>query len=259
MRRSAIVAMFFVFIALVPVIAGCGSAGSLDIADPYTGPVTSVVFTSDALSDGDMQDSGVEKTIDSSATTCDFSFDPLSETTGISVVPDPAGCADKNRCIVCTPVVSGPHCSISCAGTVPSTGATADDLFDIYVTYHPVITTQLTSPKGMIRMDGSTTNWAEFDLTQTPVWDLSDCVAPHMKVTTVDPGKFDTSTATTFTKGLTLSAINDATCSYTVKYRARMPLTGVATPDTTINLTRGNISIKFKICDKKTKSTCTSA
>lgn len=275
-------------IAIAALLAwGCGSSVSLSSPDSavslYEGAVSSVTATggattnSTAVSSGVLYDASSTSTgsgqgsdgptsiNDTSTTSCAFTFDAVSTTTGISVVSDSNSCADKNRCIVCTAATSAPDCSISCTGTVPSDAATAADTFNVYLTLTSTFRTNMPGTTGMVRLDERITNWPEFDFTIPGHFtlNLDGCDgAPDMTLTTTDPVGIDATTATSFTKGFTISAL-DATptgglgdCSMVSTFKAAMPLTGADTPDATVTLARGSVASTSKICDTASATYC---
>jgi len=204
--------------------------------------------------------------LDSSTLTCAFTTDASSvhsSTTGVQIVtgasPSSSSCTDKNACILCTTATSGANCSIACTGTIPSNTATANDSFNIYVTYTVALSTTLGAETGVVVITGAITNWAEFAFTNQaspPIHssNFTSCSSPNfLSFNFSDPlGKAST-TATAFTQDGDVtsagSGANLGDCTFTYAFKANMPFTGANTPGTSINLSRGSVALTVKICD----------
>ncbi len=245
----------FLSCAILILLSACGS--------PVKSEAVAYVTLSGSAS---IQDEIKIRLIDSVTSTCAFTTDSGTANTANTKVqivtgasPSLNSCANKNACILCTTAASGSNCSIACTGTIPSNTATAADTFNIYVTHTATITSAVPNTlTGVVRTDGSITNWSEFAFNGQPSAPLyssnmTQCTAPYMTFNTNNTLGIAQTSASSFNLNGRLTGAGSGgtagTCTFSYSFRATMGFTGAATPGTAINLSRGSLNMTTKICE----------
>lgn len=203
------------------------------------------------------------------ATSCGFTYDATSNSTGIEIESDAINCSTPNKCIVCTTTANGNDCAITCDGTVPSNQATEDDYFDVILTMTSVLTTDASTPDGAILIHGDVDDWPQFQPDGLSgggpdayhiAYDLSACDGSGnpamMNVSELDPGanKFENNITQTWQNLYQMDTLGDGSCTIVQTLKAKMEFAGANAPGVQIYLTGdanpvSSIIIQTTICD----------
>lgn len=280
MKRGRLTRCWLIgFVAVAVCLAGCGS-GSGEFANG--GPSISVTLRGGAeagsvpvVGAGSV---GLKAEIISTAdSTCLFSGGSVSDDGYFEILwgttsepKGPGNCGDENNCLYCNvDDAATANCTIACDGLVASNSLIAADSFSIYVTAYHLLGTDMPTPDGMIRVDGNATSLDSNSLLKADV-DVTRTFTPcEYKVTdggndliTVSPNEgaeidgvpLDTEENGIWHVGHEIDQVNGGStgyCHLEDELAINADMTGADTPDASIDLSFGAITMTVTICDSQ--------
>lgn len=276
-----------VFVMAVVMSFGCGGggdnytgptstvriSGSSSAAGAAVGANGTILFDASGESEGSGGTDGVESIFDAIQPQCMFELAGEAFASGttedglveVRLSTDPA-CASENKCITCT--LSGwlQTCTIECEGTVPSNASVAADAVKIKINFaHYFATDMPDSLDAAMTFKGVVTGWEEFlpnngTSGENVVYDYTNCNGTDNM--DVNDGAAVLQANATSWVGLFAFEGNDPVadssygghtglqeCIVGQTMIATMPLTGAATPGSTVDITGGSVTLTGTLCD----------